>query len=93
MEIKRENTEAKAGEHATSSPEQRELWSMAELDDPRLLEKKGDAMRIALDVNTMTLTDCNRRSLYISLTLPIVGTLWIQRWPRDIKIWTCGRRK
>ena len=42
MEIKRENTDAKAGEHATSSPEQRELWSMAELDDPRLLEKKGD---------------------------------------------------
>ena len=41
MGIKREDMKTKAGEHTTSSPEQRELWSMAEFDDPRLLEKGG----------------------------------------------------
>ncbi len=42
-------------------------------------------------INSMVLTDCNRRTLYVRLTL-LNRTFYLQCWPRDAAGWSCGYR-
>lgn len=51
-------------------------------------------MLLGITINSMLLSDVNRRSLYACITV-LGHTTWVQWWPRPIpgrRMLTCGTR-